>query len=61
MQIDQYDREQFEKVMTVVNAAGQNTTMQTDIEISTSGSNPSARVRIPAYVLKKFLTPPKSK
>lgn len=55
--MNDYTTKEFEKVMTVVEAALQNPG-QGDIEIRTRGFNPSASVTVKAYVLKKFLTKP---
>lgn len=52
---DRYDAEQMAKVKVVVSAALQNRICQQDVELSTSGCDPSARARIPAYILAKFL------
>lgn len=54
-----YEQEQFDKLMTVVRAAIQNNGSHDDVEISTCGHDPSASCRIPAYLLQKFLKPPK--
>jgi hypothetical protein len=56
---ESYEQEEFEKVMTVLRAARQNSVCQGDITISTSGDSPSASVTIAGYVMEKFLKKPK--
>jgi hypothetical protein len=52
---NRYEREMFEKLMTVVNAGDQNPASGNDLEIKTKGYQPSASVSIPSYLMKKFL------
>ena len=51
----EYEQDQFDRLKTVVEAACQNDTIQSDVTVSTTGDNPSASVTIPGYLLKKFL------
>jgi hypothetical protein len=59
MTIDDYELAEFEKVLTVVRAALQNPNHAADIELSTTGHQPSASVKVRAYVLEKFLRNPR--
>ena len=56
-----YEQDEFNKLMTVVKAALQNPGHAQGVEIKTRGYDPSGSVEIEAYVLEKFLTPPKTK
>jgi hypothetical protein len=55
-----YEQEEYEKLKTVVRAALQNPSSTQSIEIKARGYSPAASVTIEAYILEKFLTPPKS-
>lgn len=50
-----YEEEQLAKFKLVIDAACQNPTCHQDVEIKTSGYEPSASVKIPAYILKKLV------
>lgn len=52
--LSDYEKGEYEKLRTVVCAAEQNRPGD-EVEITTSGYNPHAKVRIKAYILKKFL------
>lgn len=56
-----YERDEFDKLMTVVKAAKQNPGHRQGVEIKTQGYSPSGSVQIEAYVLEKFLVAPKEK
>ncbi len=56
-----YERDEFDKLMTVIKAAGQNPGHCQGVEIKTQGCNPSGSVKIEAYVLEKFLHAQKEK
>lgn len=58
--MSEYEQKEFDKLMTVVRAALQNPCTGDEIEITTSGHSPHARVRIKAYVFEKFLRPTKA-
>ena len=53
-----YERNEYEKLVTVIRAAGQNASDK-ELRITTSGHDPSVSIRIQAYVLEKFLKNPK--
>ena len=55
-----YEQDEYDKLKLVVEAALQNPGHCQGVEIKARGYNPAASVTIEAYVLEKFLTPPKS-
>jgi hypothetical protein len=60
MSLEIYERDEFEKLKTVIDAACQNKTLFKELRISTTGTNPSASVTIDAHTMRKFLKPPKA-
>ena len=53
-----YLQDEFAKLLTVLNAAEQNTTCHTKVHVNTAGNNPNASVSIEASVLRKFIKAP---
>ena len=61
MSLESYEREQFEKLMTVIRAGMQNPTCKQVITISTDGYEPKASVSLAAHIIEKFLKAPAAK